>query len=127
MRNIEHRFLKRAKDINVQFLQLTEKLKKEENRLSKVKENLQKVVADLKNTNRKLTETRDKNDAQPVMAILDDLSIQYQKIENILKPIIVNIEQLRKDELVLFETIQRSYPELTPDQIKEQVQKFVFA
>lgn len=127
MRKIEDKYLKRAKDINKEFMQLSIKLNSEEDRLMKVKENLKKVVLDLQETNKKLTASRDKNDAQPIYAILDDLSIQYQKIENILKPIISSIERLQKDELVLFETIQRSYPELKPEDIKEQVQNFVFS
>ena len=126
MRKIESKYLKRAQDINREFLQLSTKLNSEEGRLMKVKENLEKVVLDLKKTNKKLTASGDKNDAQPIFAILDDLSIQYQKIENILKPIINSIGKLQKDEIVLFETIQRSYPDLKPEEIKEQIQQFVF-
>jgi hypothetical protein len=126
MRKIDQKYLKRAKDINAEFVQLSSKLKDEEDRLTKVKNSLQKIVEDLKKTNQKLTQSRDKNDAQPIYGILDDLSIQYQKIENVLKPIIGDIDKLRKEELVLFETIQRTYPELKPEEIKEQVHDFVF-
>jgi len=126
MRTIDEKYLKRAKEIHVDFVNLNVKLKDEENRLTKVKAELQKIVEKLKDTNKKLTSSRDKNDTQPIYGILDDLSIQYQKIENILKPIIGQIDQLRKEEVVLFETVQRTYPELKPEEIKEQVQKFVF-
>ena len=126
MRKIEHLYLNRAKEIHTQFLGLSKELEKEESRLEKVKESLKKVVEDLQQTNERLTKSRDKNDAQPIYNILKDLELQYQKVENILKPIMGKIEALRKEEHVLFDVIKRTYPELLPDDIKKQVQEYVF-
>lgn len=126
MRSIDKKYLLNAKKIHVNFLSITKDLEKEQDKLSKVKNKLKSIVEELNKTNEKLKFSRDKNNVQPVFKILDDLEIQYQKIQNIIKPLLDKVNSLRKEENVLYDFLVKSYPELSPDQIKQQVKNYVF-
>lgn len=126
MRSIDKKYLQNAKNIHVKFLSITKDLENEQDKLLKVKDKLQNIVTELNKTNEKLKFSRDKNDVQPVFKILDDLELQYQKIQNLIKPLLDKVDTLRKEENVLYEFLVKSYPELTPEQIKQQVKNYVF-
>lgn len=126
MRSIDKKYLQNAKNIHTKFLSITHDLEKEQDKLTKVKNKLKGIVEELNKTNEKLKMSRNKNDAQPVFKILDNLEIQYQKIQNLIKPLLDKVDTLRKEENVLYDFLVKSYPELTPDQIKQQVKDFVF-
>lgn len=126
MRNIEEKYLKRARDIHKEFLSTSEDLNKNQKKLQNIKNNLKKIVQDLKNVQKKLETTRNKNDVLPVYKTLNDLEIQYEKMYNVVQPLLAKVEDLRKEENILFEFLKKTYFDLKPEEIVEQVKKYVF-
>lgn len=124
MRNIDKKYIFRAKEIRNDFLNINSDIEKKENRLKTVKDKIQNISIDLKKFQEDIKKTKNPTlEVNKIFKSLEELSIEYQKIENLIKPMLERLEKIKKDELILFDTILRTYPELKAEEIKQQVQQ----
>ena len=105
---IEIVYLKEATRIHKSFLNLQSKILGQEEKLSVVKKNLDDISKKLKDSSDKMVINKDKGELQVILKLMDELTVQGDKIKGVMDPIHVDLGKLRKNEAVLYNTIKEN-------------------
>lgn len=125
MAKIDINFLRRALHIRRNFLNLNKDIERDEKKLTLLKDNLLLIASQLETSKNNLKKDKDSNELQIIFNKMNEVAEQSEKIQKVLDPIKDKIDSLKKDELVLLDTIKTNYPGMELEEIKNQVQEYL--
>lgn len=118
---INKNYIERGKKIRKEFIQTSQKLELILNKLKSVSEKLKEYHKDLKD----LSES-EKNPEEIKRLTLQKLTLIEKegiKLNKEYKPLNDKMENLKKEESILYKNVKEKYPELTDEEIKNEFQK----
>jgi chromosome segregation ATPase len=124
---IDKRYIESAKQIRTEYLRLNEELSRYEGDVKELGEFLLKKVDELKNFNEKeIKKAKTKDELSQVTKILVSNLSEIEDRERIIgakvSDINKKIERLKKDEIVLYNTLREKYPKMTNEELRDEVQ-----
>ena len=122
--SIDEIYLKRAYDIRIEFENVHHLIDKKEKEITKVKKSIENLKEELLKAQKEIKDG-DKSIMKNVYKILDDLELESQKLAKVIKPIEKKMDDLRKNEVVLHETLKEKYPHATDDELKESIIEYI--
>lgn len=122
--SVDEIYLKRAYDIRIEFENVHHLIGKKEKDIKKLKSSIESLKAELIKTKRQI-KNGDKSIMENVYKILDDLEEETQKLARVIQPIEKKMEDLRKNEVVLHETLKEKYPHATDDELKDAIIEYI--
>lgn len=125
MTKIDINFLRRALHIRRNFLNLNKDIERDEKKLTLLKDSLLLIASQLETSKNNLKKDKDSNELQIIFNKMNEVAEQSEKIQKVLDPIKDKIDSLKKDELVLLDTIKTNYPGMELEEIKSQVQEYL--
>lgn len=118
---IDKHFIESAIEIRREWVRLIQSLDEYENQVEKA----QRVIADQKqhieDFSKKEISIHDPELKKFIEKIFNDIETQAIIIESKIKPLNDDIERLKKEELRLYHRIKSTYPNLTDQQILEEL------
>jgi len=115
---IDKHYIDSAIKIRKEYLGFHSKLEQCHVQVKKIAENLMDETKELDKLKDTLDKYKTPEEAQnAIFQKLNDIDLQHRKISDIYKPINDKIEELRKQEVILYENIRRAYPNLSQEQI----------
>jgi uncharacterized protein (DUF342 family) len=125
MTKIDINFLRRALHIRRNFLNLNKDIERDEKKLTLLKDSLLLIASQLETSKNNLRKDKDSNELQIIFNKMNEVAEQSEKIQKVLDPIKDKIDSLKKDEMVLLDTIKTNYPGMELEEIKNQVQEYL--
>lgn len=123
---IDKHYIDSAVKIRKEYLGLNSKLENCHTQIKAIASSLMKETEELDKLKDNLAQYKTPEDAQEAIFMkLNDIDLQHKKINDIYKPINDRIEELRKQEVILYENIKRAYPNLSQEQIVESINKYI--
>jgi septal ring factor EnvC (AmiA/AmiB activator) len=122
--SIDEIYLKRAYDIRIDFENVHLMIGKKEKDIQKLKSSIESLKAELVKTKKEI-KNGDKSIMKNVYKILDNLEEETQKLAKVIQPIEKRMEDLRKNEVVLHETLKEKYPHATDDELKDAIVEYI--
>jgi len=122
--SIDEIYLKQSFNIRMDFENINLLIVNREKEISKLKECIETLKSELKKDQKKI-KGGDKSIMNNVYRVLGDLEDTTQKLKGIIDPIEKKMEELRKDEVVLHETLKEKYPHVTDDELKESIINYI--
>jgi gas vesicle protein len=122
--SIDEIYLKRAYDIRIDFENVHLMINNKEKEIKKLKSTITDLKKELIQTKKKIKKG-DKSIMDNVYKILDRLDEETQKLAKVIQPIEKKMEDLRKNEVVLHETLKEKYPHATDDELKRAITKYI--
>ncbi len=113
---INEQFLSSAVIIRKKYLNLNSSLSEYREKISGVQKDLEKISEDLSKIN-DYTEEKLKK----MISFFDLLELEAEKLLSIVEPLNNELEQLSKDEFILYENMCKKYPNLTEQEIIDEV------
>jgi sialic acid synthase SpsE len=122
--SIDEIYLKRAYDIRIDFENVHLMINDKEKEIKKIKSTIIDLKKEFIQTKKKIKKG-DKSIMDNVYKILDRLDEETQKLAKVIQPIEKKMEDLRKNEVVLHETLKEKYPHATDDELKRAITKYI--
>jgi hypothetical protein len=124
---IDKRYIESAKQIRSEYLRLNEELNRYQDDVKELGEFLLRKVDELKNFNDKeIKKAKTKDELSQVTKVLVSNLTEIEDKEKIIgskvNDINKKIERLKKDEIVLYNILREKYPEMTNEQLRDEVQ-----
>ena len=123
-------YIESAKNIRNEFLRLSKKLdsyQKETAQLVIYLENISKELEQFSLT--EVSQIRDKSDVSTVgdhlMKKINEIEAEEQKLLRLITPINNKIDKLRNEETFLFKQIREKYPNMSDQEIINEVQSYL--
>lgn len=121
---IEERFIKRAVEIRKTYLKVTRDISVYETRAKQVLETLESTLTKLnqiqENIKNKVITNAD-DASKKVMDILSEVEREGERLEKIIDPLNLQIENLRVEENELYRLIKEKHPKITDKKIIEEI------
>lgn len=115
---ISNRYIDQGVKIREEFLLVNKQLEDILVEIKKVGLELQKQTEDLQNISENLEDFSDGDSAKlAILNKLTEVEIQGNRLTAIYKPVNDKLEELKKQEEILYQTIKENYPDLTDDEI----------
>lgn len=124
---IEEKFLIAAINIRKTYLKLTSNLDFYKNRAEKTLEKLEEAYSKIESIENEIKEMKAKKDhgdtniTNKVLLLLNEIEEEGNKIEKFVEPLNKEIEKLAIEEQELYRLIVEKHPELSEDEIVEEV------
>ena len=123
---IDKHYIESAVRIRKEYLGLNKKLEGCAESIKEISEKLMSETELLDELKENLDKYKTPEEAQEVIFNkLNDIDLHTKKINDIYKPINDRIEELSKQEAILYGNIRRAYPELTQEQIVDEINKYI--
>lgn len=124
---IDKRYIESAKQIRSEYLRLNDELNRYQDDVKELGEFLLKKVDELKNFNDKeIKKAKTKDELSQVTKVLVNNLTEIEDKEKIIgakvSEINKKIERLKKDEIILYNTLKEKYPEMTNEELRDEVQ-----
>lgn len=124
---IDKRYIESAKQIRSEYLRLNDELNRYQDDVKELGEFLLKKVDELKNFNDKeIKKAKTKDELSQVTKVLVNNLTEIEDKEKIIgakvSEINKKIERLKKDEIILYNTLREKYPEMTNEELRDEVQ-----
>ncbi len=119
-------YIESAKNIRNEFLRLTKELNKYEKKAAELVIYLENKSQKLKEfSENKVSTIKDKADiakvGEEIIKEMSEIESEEQKLIRSIKPINDKIERLKKDEEILFNQIKEKYPNLSSQEIVQEI------
>lgn len=122
---IDSFYIESARSIRSEYLKLNQELHKYENELKQIAQLMLDTAKDLE-----VYRDGDMNKQKDVESVknyifskLDYLESESNKLAKKIEPVNEGIERLKKDELNLYQTLRTKYPNLSDNDIRQEIQK----
>lgn len=122
--SIDEIYLRRAFDIRVKFENIHLLISNKEKDISNLKKNIESLKGELIKAQKDIKQG-DKTVLENVYRILDDLEFESQKLAKVIGPVEEKMEELRRDEVVLHQTLKEKYPHVTDDELKNVIIDYI--
>jgi chromosome segregation ATPase len=124
---IDKRYIESAKQIRSEYLRLNDELNRYQDDVKELGEFLLRKVEDLKNFNdEEIKKAKTKDELSQLTKVLVSNLTEIEEKEKIIgskvNDINKKIERLKKDEIVLYNTLREKYPEMTNEELRDEVQ-----
>jgi len=124
---IDKHYIDSAIKIREEYLGLDEKLNKCKEDLRKTSDKLLEESDNLNILNDNLGSYNSPEEAQEAVFIkLNDIDIHIKKLNAIYKPISERLEELKKQEVILYNNIKKSYTELSDEDIINELNEYLY-
>jgi hypothetical protein len=123
---IEERFIKRAIEIRKDYLKITRDISIYEAKAKQVLEKLESTVSKLNSIQDKIKSkdiTNADDASKKIMDILLEVEREGERLEKVIDPLNLKIENLRVEENELYRLIKEKYPKITDQNIIQEIQK----
>lgn len=122
---IDSFYIESAKSIRAEYLKLNQELNKYEGELKQIAQLMLDTAKDLE-----VYRDGDMNKQKDVESVknyifskLDYLEAESNKLAKKIEPVNEGIERLKKDEVNLYQTLRTKYPNLSDQDIRQEIQK----
>jgi chromosome segregation ATPase len=127
---IDIHILEGAKNIRTKYLQIIDDVNANQEALKELSEFLNKKLAQLKNIHdNEFKNKPTKDEIARVTALIvkeiEDLEVNEQRISKKFEKLNTELEILKKDENVLYNTIKTKYPHLSDQQIRDHLANYL--
>jgi len=127
---IDIHILEGAKNIRTKYLQIIDDVNANQEALKELSEFLNKKLAQLKNIHdNEFKNKPTKDEISRVTALIvkeiEDLEVNEQRISKKFEKLNTELEILKKDEKVLYNTIKTKYPHLSDQQIRDYLANYL--
>lgn len=123
---IDKHYIDSAIKIRKEYLGLNKKLEECALEIKKISEHLMTETELLDELKENLGKYKSPEEAQEaIFKKLSDIDLHTKKINNIYKPVNDRIEELRKQEEILYNNIRRAYPSLSDEEIVKEINKYI--
>lgn len=123
---IHKHYIDSAVKIRKEYLGLSKKLEDCGKQIKEISKNLYNKTELLDELKENLSQYKTPEEAQEaVFQKLNDIDLEHKKINDIYKPINERIEELGKQEEILYENIKRAYPKLSDEEIIAEINKYI--
>jgi Lhr-like helicase len=120
---IDDFLLQSAVNIRRKYLKVTNNLKLYEDKAKELVSILETTISKLNELNSSNNNTTSSDDkVEGLLKILKDVDEESLRLKYIIDPINKNIEELSKEEVVLYNTIKEKYIDLSDDEIIKEIQ-----
>ena len=120
---IDDFLLQSAVNIRREYLKVTNNLKLYEDKAKELVSILETTISKLNELNSSNNNTTSSDDkVEGLLKILKDVDEESLRLKYIIDPINKNIEELSKEEVVLYNTIKEKYIDLSDDEIIKEIQ-----
>jgi hypothetical protein len=123
---IDQNLIESAKIIRNEFISLSSLLDKYQDDAKNLSDFFYKVVKELEDYNKnEVSNIKSNKDVEGVKIYLigkmSELEVESIKLTSKIDPINKKIENLKRDELQLYEAIKKKYPDLSDDDMKKEI------
>lgn len=120
MATIDKKYINQGIELRKEFLGLNSQMDVILKDLKKVAENLKNENDNLEDINSNLKEMEYEQASRLVLEKLMNMELEAEKLHKIYEPINKRIEEIKKQETILFENVKMSYPSLSEEEIFNQ-------
>mgnify|MGYP001362482466 CR=1 FL=1 len=123
---ISKQYIDAAVSIREEFLQTSKELTEYEKELGDISNLIQKNIDSLSSIKTDLNPTQSPQEIQDrIMKEMDLIEKQGEKYTKLIKPLSDKIEELQKREMSLYNNIRDKYPNLTDEQIVNELRNWI--
>ncbi len=120
MVKIDDRFLKEGSRIREEYLENLEFIVNKEQEMLRIKDDLFKLITDIKSFG-----TINEIDEELVANRIQKLDRELKDLQKSIKPKTERIDELRSDADRLYDIIKEKYPDITQDDLKDQLYPYI--
>jgi chromosome segregation ATPase len=125
---IDKRYIESAKEIRTSYIRLAEELNKYQGDVEILSNFLSEKIKDLEKINEEeIKKIKNKEDiskiSKKVLDSITEIEDKEKFIGHKVSDINTKIERLKKDEIVLYNTIKAKYPQVPIEVLREEIQK----
>lgn len=127
---IDQQIIEGAQRIRKKFLSIVSELSSNQEDLKKIADFLQKKMDDLKNIEK--NEFNNKPTKEEIMRVssiivkeIEDIELQEQRLTKKFVKMNEELEKLQAEEKVIYDTLKSRYPNLSDDEIKSELSKYL--
>ncbi len=123
---IDTQLIESAQNIRKTFLKLGKELNNYQGDVKKLVEFLQEKLSYLEQYNNKNVKNIKNDDdiskvTKDILSQIEEIEVAEKRIQTKINKINKELEQLNKDEQILYQTIKERYPEMTDEQIIKEI------
>lgn len=125
---IDDQLLESARIIRINFLKLNRDLLNYETEIRGLVSFLEEKIKILStDTTNKIKSMKDKSElsniTKEIIKQIEDIEVEEKKLQKKVSKINSEMERLQKEEILLYDTIKQRYPNLSDNEILQQIQK----
>lgn len=121
---IDKSYINAAIQIRSEYIKLTKEVEKHHNKLKEIGERFINVAGELNDIKNNLSKYPNAESAQKdIFGKLGDIETESVRLNNLITPINNRMDDLKKQETSLYNSIKEKYPEISDDELREQLKQ----